>query len=98
VWTANFVSGQKHVVAGFLFAYLLAGVVLERLWDLRSRVPAVLVLALLAFWGGLQCHAQDRSWADTRPLSDYLVRNLRLGDRVLAESSWSYIPSSIRPD
>ena len=36
LWTANFVSAQKHVVAGFLFAYLLAGVALERLW--KSRV------------------------------------------------------------
>jgi len=90
LWTANFVSGQKHVVAGFLFAYLLAGVALERLWDSRSRVAAMLVLAFLTFWGGLQCYAQDRSWPDIRPLADYLVRNLRSGDRVLAESSWSY--------
>jgi 4-amino-4-deoxy-L-arabinose transferase-like glycosyltransferase len=90
LWTANFVSGQKHVVAGFLFAYLLAGIALEKLWDSRSRVAAVLVLAFLTLWGGLQCYVQDRSWPDIRPLADYLVRNLRSGDRVVAESSWSY--------
>ena len=29
LWSANFVSAQKHVVAGFLFAYLLGGLALE---------------------------------------------------------------------
>jgi hypothetical protein len=90
LWTANFVSGQKHVVAGFLFAYLLAGVGCERLWTSRSPVTAVALMAALATWGGLQCYWQDRSWSDTRPLARHLVENMKRGDRVLAESSWSY--------
>jgi 4-amino-4-deoxy-L-arabinose transferase-like glycosyltransferase len=91
LWTANFVSAQKHVVAGFLFAYLLAGVALERLWHSRSRATAVSVLGALTIWGGLQCYWQDHSWSDTRPLTRYLALNMKRGDRVVAESSWSYI-------
>ncbi len=91
LWSANFVSAQKHVVAGFLFAYLLAGVALERLWASRSRVTPVFVLALLTIWGGLQCYWQDHSWSDTRPLARYLALNMKSGDRVVAESSWNYI-------
>jgi hypothetical protein len=90
LWTANFVSGQKHVVAGFLFAYLLAGLALERLWASQSRVSALSVLAGLAIWGGVQCYWQDRSWSDSRPLASYLARNMMPGDRVVAESPWSY--------
>jgi hypothetical protein len=85
------VSGQKHVVAGFLFAYLLAGVGLEHIWTTRSRATTAVVLATLTLWGGFQCYWQDRSWPDVRPLADYLVRHLRPGERILAESSWNYI-------
>ena len=46
LWTANFVSGQKHVVPGFLFGYLLAGVALERLWRAGSRVTIGILLAV----------------------------------------------------
>ena len=91
LWTANFVSAQKHVVAGFLFAYLLAGVVLERLWQSRSRVSAVCVFAVLTIWGGLQCYWQDYSWSDTRTLAHYLAMHMKRGDRLVAESSWNYI-------
>ena len=90
LWTANFVSAQKHVVAGFLFGYLLVGVALERLWASRSRVTPVIVLAILATWGGLQCYWQDRSWTDTRTLAYHLVKNMKPGDPVVAESSWNY--------
>jgi hypothetical protein len=88
--TANFVSAQKHVVAGFLFAYLLAGVGCQRLWSRGSRVTAVALLAVVATWGGLQCYWQDNSWSDTRTLTRHLAQNMKRGDRVLAESSWSH--------
>ena len=91
LWTANFVSAQKHVVAGFLFAYLLAGVALERLWQSRSRVSAVSMLAVLTIWGGLQCYWQDYSWSDTRSLAHYLALHMKRGDGLVAESSWNYI-------
>jgi hypothetical protein len=91
LWSANFVSAQKHVVFGFLFAYLLAGLALERLWASRSRVTPIIVLAVLAIWGGLQCYWQDHSWSDTRTLARYLALNMKIGDRVVAESSWNYI-------
>ena len=42
LWTANAVSSQKHVVPGFLFAYLLAGVALERWWASRSHAAVTL--------------------------------------------------------
>jgi 4-amino-4-deoxy-L-arabinose transferase-like glycosyltransferase len=90
LWTANFVSGQKHVVAGFLFAYLLAGVAFERLWTSRSRAAAVVLLAVVTVWGGLQCYWQDRSWSDARPLARHLLLNMKRGEKVVAESSWSY--------
>ena len=90
LWTGNFVSGQKHVVAGFLFAYLLAGVALERLGSSRSRATPAVVLGLLIVWGGVQCYWQDRSWGDTRILASYLATNMQPGDRVVAESSWNY--------
>jgi 4-amino-4-deoxy-L-arabinose transferase-like glycosyltransferase len=91
LWTANFVSAQKHVVAGFLFAYLLAGLALERLWTSRSRPTAVIVLAMVTLWGGLQCYWQDHSWSDTRALAHHLAVNMKRGDRIVAESSWNYI-------
>jgi hypothetical protein len=91
LWSANFVSAQKHVVVGFLFAYLLAGVALERLWVSRSRVTPILVLTVLTIWGGLQCYWQDHSWSDTRTLAHYLVVHMKRGDQVVAESSWNYI-------
>ena len=90
LWTANFVSAQKHVVAGFLFAYLLAGVALERLWASRSRMTPVIVLAVLTIGGGFQCYWQDRSWSDTRALAYHLATNMKPGDRIVAESSWNY--------
>ena len=90
LWTGNFVSGQKHAVAGFLFAYPIAGAALERLWRSRSRAWTIAVIAALALWGGVQCYWQDRSWPDVRPLAAHLVANVRPGDRVLAESPWSY--------
>jgi hypothetical protein len=90
VWTANFVSGQKHVVAGFLFGYLLAGVALDRLWRTGSRVRAALLLAIVAVLGGVQWYWQEHSWSDTRPLTRHLVREMRPGDRLVAESSWIY--------
>jgi hypothetical protein len=91
LYTGNFVSGQKHVVAGFLFAYLLAGLAVERLWSSRSRATAIAVLTVLTLWGGFQCYWQDHSWSDTRALAEYLVRNMKRGDRIVAESSWNYI-------
>ena len=91
LWTANFVSAQKHVVAGFMFAYLLAGLALERLWTSRWRATAVIGLAVLTLWGGLECYWQDRSWSDTRTLARYLALNMKRGDRIVAESSWNYI-------
>ena len=90
LWTANFVSAQKHVVAGFLFAYLLAGVALERLWRSRSRTATVLAFTLMTTWGGLQCYWQDHSWSDTRALARHLAQSMQSGERVVAESSWAY--------
>jgi len=90
LWSANFVSSQKHAVAGFLFAYLLAGVTLDRLWRAGRRPAVVWVLAVLTAWGALQCYWQDRSWSDVRPLVRHLIGNMRPGDRILAESPWSY--------
>ena len=91
VWAENFVSSQKHVVPSFLFAYLLAGVALERLWRSRSRATAFLLVTLLAVWGGVQWYWQEHSWSDTRPLATYLAQNMKRGERVLADSSWNYI-------
>ena len=90
LWTANFVSGQKHVVAGFLFSYLLAGVALERLWISRARATTVAVLGALTIWGALQCYWQDHSWSDTRALAHHLASHMKRGDRIVAESSWNY--------
>ena len=47
LWTANAVSGQKHVVPGFLFAYLLAGVALDRWWRSRAHAAMIVAVALL---------------------------------------------------
>jgi len=90
LWTANFVSGQKHVVPGFLFGYLLAGVALERLWKAGGRVTASGTLALALGWGGVQWYWQEHSWSDTRALTSHLVGEMRRGERVIAESSWIY--------
>lgn len=91
LWTANSVSSQKHVVPGFLFAYLLAGVALARLWRFRSRVMPVAVLALLTIWGSLQWYWQEHSWSDTRTLAGHLAQSMKRGERVIADSAWTYI-------
>ena len=91
LWTANAVSSQKHVVPGFLFAYLLAGVALERWWSSRSHAAVVLGLALLTTWGSFQWYWQEHSWSDNRTLASYLAQNMQRGERVLAESAWTYI-------
>lgn len=91
LWTANFVSAQKHVVPGFLFAYALGGVALERMWRVRSRPAALAILATFATWGGVQWYWQEHSWSDARPLTDHLTQAMRPGDTVLAESSWIYV-------
>jgi hypothetical protein len=90
VWTASFVSGQKHAVPGFLFGYLLAGVALDRLWRSGARVRAALVVAVIALLGGAQWYWQEHSWSDTRALSGHLAREMRPGERLVAESSWIY--------
>jgi len=91
LWTANSVSSQKHVVPGFLFAYLLVGVALERLWNSRWHRTLVLGLALLTTWGSLQWYWQEHSWSDSRAVARYLAQNMERGDRVVAESAWTYI-------
>ena len=94
LWTGNFVSGQKHVVAGFLFAFLLGGLALDRMWKVPSRrVTLVGLLCLLAVWGGLQWHWQEHSWTDTRILTRYLAQHMKPGERIIADSSWIYILS-----
>ena len=90
LWTSNFVSGQKHVVPGFLFGYLLAGVALERLWRAGSRVTIGILLAFVTVWGGVQWYWQEHSWSDTRPLTRRLVQDMKRGERIIADSSWIY--------
>lgn len=90
LWTANFVSGQKHVVAGFLFAYLLAGVAVDRVVRTSSRGTVTAMLAALALWGGIQWYWQEYSWTDTRGLASHLAAHMQRGERVVAESSWVY--------
>ena len=88
--TANFVSSQKHVVPGFLFGSLLAGVALEQLWRTWSRVAIGILLACVAVWGGVQWYWQEHSWSDTRTLTSHLVQAMKRGERVIADSSWIY--------
>jgi hypothetical protein len=87
VWTANFVSSQKHAVPGFMFAYLLAGVSLTRLTRMRSRLAVGVVLIL---WGSGQWFWQENSWSDNRAVAGYLAEHMTRGERVLADSSWAY--------
>jgi hypothetical protein len=90
VWTANFVSSQKHAVPGFMFAYLLAGAGLARLTGARSRVARPAVVVALALWGSGQWFWQENSWSDNRAVAGYLAAHMRRGERVLADSSWAY--------
>jgi Dolichyl-phosphate-mannose-protein mannosyltransferase len=90
LWTGNFVSSQKHAVPGFLFAYLLAGVGLAHVWSSRWRVAPVVGLALLMLWGGLQWYWQEHSWSDSRTIVRHLEQHIRRGERVVADSAWTY--------
>jgi hypothetical protein len=90
VWTANFVSSQKHAVPGFMFAYLLAGATLARLTTARSRLALPLVVIVLTLWGSFQWFWQENSWSDNRRVARYLAQNMTQGERVLADSSWTY--------
>jgi hypothetical protein len=91
LWTVNAVSAQKHVVPGFLFAYLLAGAALDRWWRSRFRAAMIAGLAVVGIWGSLQWYWQEHSWSDNRPLADHLVRTMARGERLVAESAWTYI-------
>ena len=84
-------SSQKHVVPGFLFAYLLAGVALERGWSSRSHAAMVRAWPCLTTWGSFQWYWQEHSWSDNRALARYLAQHMTRGERVLAESAWTYI-------
>ncbi len=86
----NHVSSQKHVVAGFFFAYLVAGVGLEHLWRSRARWAIWVVLPAVVLWGVLQSQWQEYSWSDVRPVAGVLVREMKRGDTLAADSPWSY--------
>ena len=47
--------------------------------------------ALLTIWGSFQWYWQERSWSDNRTLASYLAQNMARGERVVAESAWTYI-------
>ncbi len=51
----------------------------------------VAVLALLTIWGSLQWCWQEHSWSDTRTLAGHLAQSMKRGERVIADSAWTYI-------
>ncbi|MBZ5590143.1 MAG: glycosyltransferase [Acidobacteriia bacterium] len=91
LWSLNFVGASKHVVAGFFFSYLLAGVGLDRLWNSRARWGVPAVVAVMLTWGGLQWYWQEHSWRDHRPAESYLLSNMKPGEKLVAEASWTFV-------
>lgn len=81
------VSQNKHVVAGFVLAYPLVGLALDKLWTTRRRWLWV-VMPVVAVWGGLQWFWQEYSYPDIRPISEYLVERMKAGERILFGSTY----------
>jgi hypothetical protein len=88
LYTGNPSGDQKHVVFGLLFMLPLIGVTLShalRGWRALLAVPAL--AGLLAF-AAIQVVRIDEGWPDLRGVSSVLVRDVRPGERLLANSAW----------
>jgi hypothetical protein len=90
------VSGTKHLVYGFLFAYPLVGLALSTLlsahppWSLLRRAVGVALLIVLATVGVVQRDRLGQAWPDARPAAEYLARQVQPGQKLLINESWPY--------
>ena len=84
------VSAQKHVVTGYLFAYPLVGLAMERLWKSQRRVFMSALLVGLVVWGGIKLFVIDHHWIDIRPAAIYLAQHVAPKDRIFNfdDSRW----------
>lgn len=86
--TGNPSGDQKHVVFGLLFMLPLIGVTLShavRRWRALVAAPALIGLAGFAL---VQVVRIDEGWPDLRASASVLIRDVRPGEKLLANSSW----------
>ena len=86
--TGNPSGDQKHVVFGLLFMLPLIGVTLSLALRHRRALLAVPALLGLLVFGGIQVVRIDEGWPDLRGSAAVLVKDVRPGERLLANSSW----------
>lgn len=86
-----FAMPESWVVFGAAFLYPFIGVVLDRIWNSRTRFAIPLILAVLFVWGKVQWDAQEHSWNDVRPAAQYLLQNFQKGDRLAASDASSFL-------
>ena len=86
--TGNPSGDQKHVVFGLLFMLPLIGVALSQALRGRRALLGVPVLLALLGFGLVQVVRIDEGWPDLRPASAVLVKDVRPGERLLANASW----------
>ncbi len=84
--TRRYVSLEKHAVYGLLFVAPIVGVCVAR-WIANRRWVYWFAAPLLT-WSAVQTTWQDHSWANIRPLADFLVPMLRSDDEVVADPGW----------
>lgn len=89
---AGSIGDHKHVVYGFVFAFPLAGLALQRAWDAGRFAPAAIAPAIVALgaFGALQMDRIDRGSPDLSSSISYLASEVRPGDRMLINTSWPY--------
>jgi hypothetical protein len=101
--SGNPVSRGKHVVMGYLFAYMLVGLALSALWEAVKRrhasgrglavafralaIAAILVLGVI---GQIQMNQTNRAWPDARQAARYLQERVEPGEQLLINESWPY--------
>jgi len=95
ILSGNPVGPNKHLVFGFLFAYPLVGLALDRAWEKvrgrgLARAAVIIVLVGLFALGFAQVRQGDRAWPDVRQAADYLVHHVEPGERLLINESWPF--------
>ncbi len=101
--TGNPVSRGKHVVMGYLFAYMLVGLALSALWEavkrrhasgrglaVAFRALAIAAILVLGVMGQIQMNQTNRAWPDARQAARYLQERVVPGEQLLINESWPY--------
>jgi 4-amino-4-deoxy-L-arabinose transferase-like glycosyltransferase len=90
VATQAHVSANKHIALGLAFFYPLVAIGFIQLSTRLSARTRLTFLLLITVAGIAQWYQMSRTWPDSRPVSKFLVSNMKAGDRLAAEDGWVY--------